>query len=63
MSDFTQAWETLFGTYQPIISYDADLVPLFSSVDWGYVGRVAWFGLVTLCLFKLLGGLFKNGKR
>lgn len=63
MSDFITAWENLFGVYTPIVTTDSDMLPLFSSIDWGYVGRVAYFSILTICLFKFLGGLFKDGKR
>lgn len=62
VSDFTQAWETLFGVYSPIQIVNADNTISYMC-DWGYIMRVVFFIVVVFCVLKIVGGALKNDKR
>lgn len=62
MSDFVLAWETLFGSYNPVQIVNADNTISYMT-DWGYVARVAFFIMVVFCILKIVGGALKNDKR
>lgn len=63
MSNFISAWDTLFGTYTPIQIVDAVSGEVTYITDWAYVARCAFFIIVVVCIFKLLGGVLKNDRR
>lgn len=63
MSNFIAAWETLFGTYTPLQIVDAVTGQVQVMTDWGYIARCAFFIMVVICIFKLIGGVLKSDKR
>ena len=62
LSNFVDAWESLFGTYAPIEVVDQVSGSIYTTTDWGYVLRCAFFIIVTYCLLKMIGGVL-SGKR
>lgn len=64
---------SLFGTYTPRtqtvttyydgqpISTEEQIVPGLAGLDYEWIAGVGMFALVTFCLFRLLGGILKNG--
>lgn len=64
---------SLFGTYTPRtqtvttyydgqpISTEEQYVPGLAGLDWEWLSGAALFALITFCLFRLLGGILKNG--
>lgn len=64
---------SLFGTYTPRtqtvttyydgqpISTEEQIVPGLAGLDYEWLAGVGMFALVTFCLFRLLGGILKNG--
>lgn len=64
---------SLFGTYTPRtqtvttyydgqpISTEEQIVPGLAGLDYEWLAGVSMFALVTFCLFRLLGGILKNG--
>lgn len=64
---------SLFGTYTPRtqtvttyydgqpISTEEQIVPGLAGLDYEWLTGVGMFALVTFCLFRLLGGILKNG--
>ena len=63
MSDFTLAWETLFGTYTPIEVIDQATGEATYMCDWGYILRCAFFIIIVFSVLKLIGGVLKNDRR
>ena len=63
MNNFVSAWETLFGVYTPIPILDTEGNIIEYVTDWGYVSRVAFFIIITFCIFKLLGGVLKHDSK
>ena len=64
---------SLFGVYTPRtqtvttyydgqpISTEEQIVPGLAGLDYEWLVGVGMFALVTFCLFRLLGGILKNG--
>lgn len=64
---------SLFGTYTPRtqtvttyydgqpISTEEQIIPGLAGLDYEWLAGVGMFALVTFCLFRLLGGIVKNG--
>lgn len=64
---------SLFGAYTPRtqtvttyydgqpISTEEQIVPGLAGLDYEWLAGVGMFALVTFCLFRLLGGILKNG--
>ena len=64
---------SLFGAYTPRtqtvttyydgqpISTEEQIVPGLAGLDYEWLAGVGMFALVTFCLFRLLGGIVKNG--
>lgn len=64
---------SLFGVYTPRtqtvttyydgqpISTEEQIVPGLAGLDYEWLAGVGMFALVTFCLFRLLGGILKNG--
>lgn len=64
---------SLFGTYTPRtqtvttyydgqpISTEEQIVPGLAGLDYEWLAGVGMFALITFCLFRLLGGVLKNG--
>ena len=64
---------SLFGTYTPRtqtvttyydgqpISTEEQYVPGLAGLDYEWLAGVGMFALITFCLFRLLGGILKNG--
>ncbi len=64
---------SLFGSYTPRtqtvttyydgqpIATEEQLVPGLAGLDFEWLSGVAIFALVTFCLFRLLGGVLRNG--
>lgn len=64
---------SLFGSYTPRtqtvttyydgqpISTDEQIVPGLAGLDYEWLAGVGLFALITFCLFRLLGGVLKNG--
>lgn len=64
---------SLFGTYTPRtqtvttyydgqpISTEEQIIPGLAGLDYEWLAGVGMFALVTFCLFRLLGGIMKNG--
>lgn len=59
MSDFSQAFDSVFGTYAPIIVEVGDGTNV-AMTDWGYVGKVALLLVGMYCVLRLLGGLIRG---
>lgn len=62
--------ESIFGTYQPVYtdSYTTDGAFLgtvvadgAAGVDWMYIAGVVLFAITLYSLFRIIGGLIKNG--
>lgn len=63
----------LFGSYTPrtqmvttyydgqSISTDEQIIPGLAGLDYEWLAGVGLFALTTFCLFRLLGGVLKNG--
>lgn len=49
----------IFGTYTPYI-FPLDNGEFIACADFGYIARVAIFGIFLVSLFKLVGVLFKR---
>lgn len=65
MSTLYSVLQSLFGTYQPIVTdytYQTTQGYVQHSIsvspDWGYIATVIVFGLVLISVFKFIGGLF-----
>ncbi len=64
---------SLFGSYTPRtqtvttyydgqpIAVEEQIVPGLAGLDFEWLSGVAIFALVTFCLFRLLGGVLRNG--
>lgn len=64
---------SLFGTYTPRtqtvttyydgqpISTEEQIVPGLAGLDYEWLAGVGMFALITFCLFRLLGGILRNG--
>lgn len=64
---------SLFGAYTPRtqtvttyydgqpISTEEQIIPGLAGLDYEWFAGVGMFALVTFCLFRLLGGIMKNG--
>lgn len=67
MTTLYSVLQTLFGTYQPIVTdytYQSTQGYVQHSItvspDWGYIATVIVFGLVLISIFKFIGGLFSK---
>lgn len=47
--------ESIFGTYQPVITYDSNLEPFDVSINWGYIAAVIIFCIVLYMVLKCVG--------
>lgn len=55
--------QNVFGVYTPITYTEngIDIIPAgCAGVNWEYIAGVAVFITVVVCIFKLLGSLFKG---
>lgn len=53
----------LFGIYTPVTYNDGvnDVIPSgMAGVDWTFIAGVFLFSLTLYCVFRVIGGIFKN---
>lgn len=65
MSTLYSVLQSIFGTYQPIVTdytYQTTQGYVQHSItvtpDWGYIATVIVFGIVLISIFKFIGGIF-----
>ena len=51
--------EQIFGTYQPIITYDSFNEVKDVSINWGYICAVVIFCIVLWAVLKCVGGIIR----
>ena len=61
---FTEYLQSIFGTYSPILTYDANTGELLdSSINFGYIASVFIFALVLYFIMKTIGGIIYDWLR
>lgn len=51
----------LFGSYEPVLSSDGDVLPGLAGWDMPYIVGVLLFALFLYCVMRIIGGIL-NGK-
>lgn len=58
LQTFTQFLENIFGTYSPVLTYNANTGELIdSAINFGYICSVVIFCIVLCYVLKTIGGL------
>lgn len=58
LQTFTSFLDSIFGTYSPVLTYDANTGDLIdSSINFGYICAVVIFCIVLCYVLKTIGGL------
>lgn len=57
MSALKTFFDSLLGTYTPIVDSNGIIPAGFAGVDWAYLVRALVFALVLYAILRIIGGL------
>lgn len=57
MNEFIAFFESLLGVYTPVLNIDGSVAVGMAGVDFPYIFRCIFFGIVVFSVLRIIGGV------